>query len=71
MTVAGTLVSQKHVVTAAHCVNETFPVRVRLGDSDIRTEFDCLHVEEGCDSGGWAQTRPASKNIFILQPRLL
>ena len=40
------------MVTAAHCVNETSPVMVRLGDSDLRTEFDCLDVEEGCDIEG-------------------
>ena len=39
-------------MTAAHCVNETSPMMVRLGDSDLRTDFDCLSVEEGCDSEG-------------------
>ena len=39
-------------MTAAHCVNETSPLLVRLGDSDLRTEFDCLDVEEGCTTQG-------------------
>ena len=42
-------------MTAAHCVNETRPTLVRLGDSDLSTEFDCLDVEEGCYSEGWEE----------------
>ena len=42
-------------MTAAHCVNETRPILVRLGDSDLSTEFDCLDVEEGCYSEGWEE----------------
>ena len=53
-------------MTAAHCVNETSPVMVRLGDSDLRTEFDCLNVEEGCDIEGYVigQPRPELRFIF-------
>ena len=37
----GTLVSDRHVVTAAHCLTR-LPRLVRLGDSDLTKEYDCL-----------------------------
>ena len=52
------------MVTAAHCVNETSPVMVRLGDSDLRTEFDCLNVEEGCDIEGCVRLEELSVRII-------
>ena len=58
-------------MTAAHCVNETRPALVRLGDSDLSTDFDCLDVEEGCYSEGWAEARaPSEHNFFCLTARL-
>lgn len=47
---AGSLISRRHVVTAAHCVAVNNPssqdsssnIVVRLGDSDLSTEYDCL-----------------------------
>ena len=58
------------MVTAAHCVKETPPVGVRLGDSDLRTEFDCLDVEEGCDSKGWVRLELQIKIISRLTAEL-
>ena len=38
----GTLVSPRHVVTAAHCVVKVKPDKVILGDTIISTDYDCL-----------------------------
>jgi len=46
-------VSFRHVVTAAHCIDEESPTAVRLGESDLTTEYDCLDPEGGCQSAGW------------------
>ena len=62
----GTLISGRHVVTAAHCVASEKPLRVRsiksdcckigtynnfnrLGESNLRTEYDCLGIN--CNTG--------------------
>ena len=44
----GTLVSRRHVVTAAHCVERNSePRSVILGDSDTTTDYDCLDAKNG------------------------
>ena len=53
-------------MTAAHCLNQTSPLLVRLGDSDLTTEFDCLEVEAGCDSQGWVRLEELSVGIIYL-----
>ena len=52
---SGSLVSSRHVVTAAHCVLEEEygqPVAVVLGELDITTEYDCLHTQDDCGADG-------------------
>ena len=48
---SGTLVSSRHVVTAAHCVVGEL-VAVVLGELDITTEYDCLLTSEECGADG-------------------
>jgi len=56
----GTLVSPYHVVTAAHCIKgqSKAPVKVRLGDTDTETEYDCLdpnpRFDQECKKGSRA-----------------
>ena len=56
----GALVSQRHVVTAAHCVEDPElgePEAVVLGELDIRMEYDCLDTREDCSANGSAGRR--------------
>ena len=51
----GTLITGRHVVTAAHCIKEDYtPVAVALGDSDVTTEYDCFDAKSGrgCSTSG-------------------
>jgi hypothetical protein len=50
----GTLVSVRHVVTAAHCVKGRIgePVGVVLGELDVTTEYDCIATDNGCGADG-------------------
>ena len=51
--------SAYHVVTAAHCIKgqstSQAPVKVRLGDTDTETEYDCLdpnpRFDQECKKG--------------------
>ncbi|KAI8423528.1 hypothetical protein MSG28_012628 [Choristoneura fumiferana] len=38
----GTLISKRHVITAAHCIKRVDMYKVRLGEYDLRTEEDCV-----------------------------
>ena len=40
---AGTLVTRRHVVTAANCVMKFRPYMVRLGDTFLSTDYDCIY----------------------------
>ena len=51
----GSLISLRHVITAAHCVGKDKvgePVEVVLGELDVRTEYDCIKPEEECGADG-------------------
>ena len=52
----GALVSARHVVTAAHCVEDVNlgePQYVSLGELDVTTEYDCYsNDEDECGGNG-------------------
>ena len=51
----GALVSKRHVITAAHCVEIQKmgkPVAVVLGEVDITTEYDCVDTSDRCGANG-------------------
>ena len=50
----GALISSRHIVTAAHCVQGNIgePVAVVLGELDIGHEYDCVDTESGCGGSG-------------------
>merc|ERR1712142_738919 len=58
----GSLISLNTVVTSAHCLNKKTVLEVRLGETDLRTEYDCLDPESApkcvCDPGCVARPTP-------------
>ena len=48
----GSLISDRHVLTAAHCAFgiDIDDIEVRLGETDLNTKFDCFDVEDCTDS---------------------
>ena len=72
---SGSLISRRHVVTAAHCVAVNNPssqdsssnIVVRLGDSDLSTEYDCLGRR--CRKSGWVKHKEFSISFDTFRSR--
>ena len=54
----GTLVSSKHVITAAHCLKDAIPESVVLGETNITSKYDCLQDIDLCGD------EPNTENCF-------
>jgi hypothetical protein len=63
---SGSLVSVRHVVTAAHCTagkDLGEPVAVMLGELDLTTEYDCMDPQMRCGADGEAGKQCKAKGL--------
>lgn len=60
----GTILTDYIILTAAHCMNQSLYLYVKLGKSDLFVSVSCQWMIERCDEAGMAQMHFYTNKIY-------